>query len=50
MRPEISDDIVSRLRDFMKSKHRVNRELGVRGYGGTTVEEALDELLKEVGY
>lgn len=52
MRPDISDDLVKRFREYLFKKHgskRAGNAFG-RGYGGITFDEALDELLKEVGY
>ena len=56
MRPEISDSVIERLKEWAinrKGTEHYLGSLGVRGgekWGRYTVEDALDDLLKEVGF
>ena len=55
MRPEISDENIDRLREWAKKNKGTyipyGEKMGVRGgHPFYTVDDALDDLLKEVGF
>lgn len=52
MRPEINERNIERLKAWASKNGRVVRDMGKKGYVNYryTVDDALDELLKEVGY
>lgn len=50
MRPEISDAVIERLKNWVR-KNRGNRQLvGSRGKTYYTIEDAISDLLKEAGF
>ena len=51
MRPEISDNVIERLRAWALKRRKNTIMFGLRGGSGYySVEDALDDLLKEVGF
>ncbi|MEM0143184.1 MAG: hypothetical protein QXL94_04435 [Candidatus Parvarchaeum sp.] len=54
MRPEISDETIKRLREYIKTRKTeyASQKIGGKGqYGYSyTVDDAIQELLNEVGF